>query len=271
MENATQDRGAATAGAPAVSDQDSPDATTRLLPRRLRWRKLGLWVLLGIAAVAAIPFANTTHKPLHNLLSHERLDEFFATTRQITGFTFVVCLCLAIWLLDRARARYLPYLLAALLVAGAIVHVLKVSFARVRPEVSMSITANGSPEAEHLLKHKPHLPLEPRLGDQWLMGRKGTGWFDSECTSFPSGHAASAFVIAVFLAALYPRARLLWFVLAFGCALARVRFRRHFIEDAMFGAALGAIMSMWVLSWHWPGRLGDWLGTRTGRRAPMGD
>ena len=191
------------------------------------------------------------------------MTEFLATTRQTTGMTVVCSLCLAVWLLDRPKARYLPYLLAGLLTMGASVQLLKGVFGRVRPEVSMTTTDRGAPEMANLLRHKPGLPLENRVGDQWLIGKPGRPWFVSECDSFPSGHAGAAVVIAAFLAALYPRGRGLWFVLAAGCALARVRYGRHFAEDVLFGAALGGAIAAWVFSWRWPGRIGDRLAKRS--------
>ena len=37
----------------------------------------------------------------------------------------------------------------------------------------MGTTDQGVPEMADLLKDKPGLPLEPRIGDQWLIGKPG--------------------------------------------------------------------------------------------------
>ena len=236
---------------------------SRLLPQPVSIRRIVLWLVVAVVAAAAIPLAGRTHIPLQSALMTNALTEFFATTRQITGLTAVVSLLAAIWLLDKKKAHYLPYLLAGLLAVGGSVQLMKGVFGRVRPEVSMGTTDKGEPEMTDLLKHNPGLPFEPRIGDQWLIGKPNRPWFVSKCDSFPSGHAAAAVLIASFLTVLYPRGRVLWFVLATGCALARVRYGRHFAEDVLLGAALGGVIAAWVFSWRWPGRIGDRLAGRT--------
>jgi len=92
----------------------------------------------------------------------------------------------------------------------------------------------------------------------WLLWNRptelaGLNWF----TSFPSGHSNQAFVLAVFLTAFFAgKGRVLWYILAVGCALARVRFERHFPTDILLGGAIGYLTAHHVLSWQWPVRLG---------------
>jgi membrane-associated phospholipid phosphatase len=62
-----------------------------------------------------------------------------------------------------------------------------------------------------------------------------------------------------FLLVVYPRAGVVWWALAIGCAFARVRFHRHYIEDVVFGAAEGWLLSQWVFSWRWPARVAQTL------------
>lgn len=62
--------------------------------------------------------------------------------------------------------------------------------------------------------------------------------------SFPSGHAASSFVAATFLAHYYPNYRILFFLLAGLIAFARVYVRVHYLSDTLAGALFGSIIAI---------------------------
>jgi membrane-associated phospholipid phosphatase len=69
-------------------------------------------------------------------------------------------------------------------------------------------------------------------------------------TSFPSGHAATAFAAAVAVGLLYPRLRKPLLALAALIALSRVYLGVHFVTDIVVGSALGAAIgyaSGWVV------------------------
>ena len=74
--------------------------------------------------------------------------------------------------------------------------------------------------------------------DQGLYGfsffRTGYEW-----TSFPSGHAATAFSLACALSILFPKGRFLFFTAAFVTATSRVFLTSHFVSDVIFGAYVG--------------------------------
>lgn len=76
------------------------------------------------------------------------------------------------------------------------------------------------------------------LFDQGLYGfsffRTGYEW-----TSFPSGHAVTAFSLAFALSILLPRGRFLFFAAALATAASRVFLTSHFISDVIFGACVG--------------------------------
>ena len=54
----------------------------------------------------------------------------------------------------------------------------------------------------------------------------------------PSTHAIVAFAAAAVLARLWPRARVIWYGLAAGCALTRVWTRAHFVSDCVVAAVV---------------------------------
>lgn len=58
--------------------------------------------------------------------------------------------------------------------------------------------------------------------------------------SFPSGHAMSAFAIAVPLCIFYPQLAAALFALAISIAISRVILGMHFVSDVVVGSLLGA-------------------------------
>ena len=229
-------------------------------PRPLDPRGFRLPVLLLVLALGLVPFADATYWPIYYFLKDRLpLDEFFSTTRQITGITMIGSLVAVIWLFDPPRRHTLAYLLLALAIGGLSNGLIKHVAGRYRPEFSISMDSPERKRLERFIAANPGTPVRIEQRDQWLLGKPGRPYFRSEFVSFPSGHANTAFILAAFLSILYARGRALWFLWAFGCALARVRYRRHFIEDVLAGGALGWMVALWVFSWHWPARIGHRL------------
>jgi len=99
-----------------------------------------------------------------------------------------------------------------------------------------------------------HLTGRPRPADS-----DGLSVFYGPSTdfhSFPSSHAAFAFMLATVAAAYFPRWRWLAYGGAIVIALARVMLDRHFISDIMVGAFIGYMAAYLVLRW-WPPRESD--------------
>jgi len=71
------------------------------------------------------------------------------------------------------------------------------------------------------------------------------GW-GYEQTSFPSGHATTIWACGVALAILFPRWRLLWYVLAILVSMSRVIVGAHYLSDVLAGAYV-AVMTVLVL------------------------
>lgn len=64
--------------------------------------------------------------------------------------------------------------------------------------------------------------------------------FGHEWASFPSGHSATAFSVAVTLSLLFPRFRILFLSAAAVVAASRVVLVQHYISDIVAGSILGA-------------------------------
>lgn len=76
--------------------------------------------------------------------------------------------------------------------------------------------------------------------------------------SMPSSHAVVAFGAAFALARLFPRAAVVWYLLAAGCALTRVLAQAHFLSDVVLSALVAAAVV--AGSWRWlGGRIGGAL------------
>jgi undecaprenyl-diphosphatase len=62
----------------------------------------------------------------------------------------------------------------------------------------------------------------------------------------PSGDVIVAFAACAILAHLWPRARVLWYTLAFSCAVARILVGAHFLSDVTVAAIFGWATALWL-------------------------
>lgn len=69
--------------------------------------------------------------------------------------------------------------------------------------------------------------------------------------SFPSGHAAFAFMFATMLSAWWPRGKVLWYSLAIYVSLSRMVANAHFLSDIIMGGLIGVLSALLIL-WRWP-------------------
>ena len=94
---------------------------------------------------------------------------------------------------------------------------------------------------------------------KWLAGRhrpvdffnKGLFGFDYfgmiyETTSFPSGHAVTAFTLATAVTLLFPRLRIPAFAAAAAIGISRIMLTSHYLSDVLIGAASGIIYALTV-------------------------
>ncbi len=149
---------------------------------------------------------------------------------EIFGYGYGTALAvLTIFVLDPSRRRFLPRFAAASVAASVCAHLGKMTIVRLRPR---------NPELEN---------FTGTVLDTFR------DWFpllasDSEFQSFPSGHTANAVAMMLSLMWLYPRGRYLFPLFAVLAACQRVQSQAHFVSDVFFGAALGYIVALLVLS-----------------------
>lgn len=68
--------------------------------------------------------------------------------------------------------------------------------------------------------------------------------FSTGGLALPSSHALVAFGAAAMLSRLFPRARLVWWSVAWGCGLTRMAAGAHFFSDIVVAAIVG-----WIVAW----------------------
>ena len=72
---------------------------------------------------------------------------------------------------------------------------------------------------------------------------------DYEWISFPSGHAATGFSVALVLMTLYPKWRILFLLAGLLIAFSRIFLTQHYISDVIFGSFLGIAST--ILLYHY--------------------
>ncbi|HPS56773.1 MAG TPA: phosphatase PAP2 family protein [Spirochaetota bacterium] len=95
-----------------------------------------------------------------------------------------------------------------------------------------------------LLKHLVHRPRPFVIQDAVVRAQLADMQFFS---SFPSGHAANAFMIAVILSAIYTKKRPVFYFTAFLVALSRIYLGVHYPLDVIAGALLGLSLTWLIL------------------------
>lgn len=159
----------------------------------------------------------------HHVVVRNVYDQDWARLLRVMGFWPTwLAIALAVFLQHReidatAAKKYFWLISGSPAVAGLVCEIMKLLIRRERPE-----TADG----------------------EWSF----RGWDDHPWStaglSTPSSHTMVAFAGATMLARIFPKARGVYYVLAWGCAATRVLAHAHYVSDVTFGALLG-----WAVAW----------------------
>lgn len=240
-----------------------------------RWTIIVFLALLAIGiaeAMVAVPSWYIVYPFIKDRLNF--LSSFFAATEQFASSTAIICAIVIVWIHRPDLRRTIVPFLISLLLATIVNTGIKFAAGRARPKYGVLMGDSQKREISDYLKDHDNPVLKPESGDYWMWFSKDrpglepfrffSGEFDGEklhpfgeYDSFPSGHATSVMVLATFLAILFPRSRIVWYILGIGCAFARVRFRRHHPADVIVGGAMGWFAVYLIFSWNWPFRLGE--------------
>lgn len=162
----------------------------------------------------------------------------------------------AVWLGDPRRRRRLLDLVAAVAVGWGACSLLKVMVGRPRPRPEYW-------DPYTFLWPWGEYPTEVEEGVLAVM----PAWDmrvapSADLWSMPSGHTAHAAVLAVFIAALYPRLRGLMWAMIGVVGFARLVFGAHWPTDVVAGAAVGIAAGRVAVGRYWGVRALDWIWAR---------
>jgi membrane-associated phospholipid phosphatase len=127
---------------------------------------------------------------------------------------------------NRVNANRALFVFAAVALSGIAAIVVKLMFARYRPNYFFE------------------------------KGLYGFDFFNGgyEYNSFPSGHAATIFSLATAMSLFWPKYRTTFFVVAFVVALSRIVLTSHFVSDVIAGAFIG-VLTVLIMQRYIPDRL----------------
>ena len=142
---------------------------------------------------------------------------------------------------DRRRVAIVLTLALAELLSSAAENAGKLTIARYRPYAAIDALRTAADD-------KPAILAKMGPGDSWVGWRPWNA--HSATQSFPSGHSAAAFALAVTLAAFYPRLAWLLWTLAACCALSRFLDAMHWPSDCWVGSLIGYASAWAALRTH---------------------
>ena len=161
-------------------------------------------------------------------------NDFWAFFEQFGLVWAGVLICIFLWEYHPEYRRYIAVFLAASIVTAIIVAVSKHTTGKLRPGLT-----------EGKVTFLPFLE----------------GWGRGDNICFPSGHTTQAFVLATFMACLYPRLRVFYYVVAAITGASRIVTTAHWPSDVYGGAILGygVTKGTYLLFERWWPVMGEWL------------
>lgn len=171
-------------------------------------------VLIAIAVIALSLLADDW------VAVHVRFERVYETDwgRMLRTFGYLplwLLAALALALHDRESRegwRRAALLAAAPTASGIVGELLKIAVRRLRP---------------------------PDVGSAYRFRAFSDHPFSSRGLGFPSSHAIVAFGAAAILARIFPRARVVWYAAAVGCAVSRLLAHAHYLSDVVAAACVG--------------------------------
>lgn len=223
------------------------------IPRIHVLRYFAISIVFAILAFVVAPFDPKITSTLNMTTQSGDLRRIMALSEIFAHGFGVVIVIAGILFLAPQKVRQLPRLVSCLTLVAVAVHLIKHLVLRRRPQ-SFVFLPEQSAESWWVLK----------VGDQPI--------WNSEflLQSFPSGHSANAFAIALGLSWMFPRGRILFFGLATMAMLQRIMFLAHWPSDCLFGVAIALTAAGNVFHAPLSSKLFAWI-EKPGATAPCPD
>ena len=194
-------------------------------------------LLLLLALGASVFFDGAIAKNLHGSSLPGDIERLVDLTESFAHGSGVAIILISVFILVPEQRRRMPRLVACPLLAGIAATLLKLIVPRVRP-ISMMDNIDG------------------------VIGHWGAGWGHPgpveslyAVESFPSGHTATAFGLAIGLSWVFPRGRWLFLTLAVLAGFQRIMLTAHWTSDVIAGAMLGLVIAGVLTQSSWAERL----------------
>lgn len=140
---------------------------------------------------------------------------------------------LTLWVLAPERRSKLWLAVAITLVSGATANALKSGFVRIRPHAEGTLRIDSEPQAWKTAENGVEL-VKP-------------SFWDARQRSFPSGHAATAWGLAIGLSFVFPRGISLFAGFATLASVQRLTSGAHYPTDVLAGAAVAFLAAALLL------------------------
>ncbi len=184
------------------------------------WR--GLILAATLAALAA-PLVYTADglisKTLRTAHIHGDFRKALDLSEAFAHGIGVTAILSTIWIVSVSRRRSIALAICMTLSSGLIANGLKATIVRIRPHSEGLKVVQEPSKSEH-------------------EGAVAESFWDSRQRSFPSGHSATAWGLAIGLAWVFPRAMGLFFVFATMASLQRITSGAHYPSDVLAGASI---------------------------------
>lgn len=188
---------------------------------RVDYRRAALVIVAGIISAHLLDPFFYTYFRITDIYSED-----WGRTLRVQGYVPVwLAAALALYLHERPVRWRASLLVASVGISGIVGELAKLVFRRERPY---------SQYGEYVFRSFSERP------------------FHSGGLALPSTHAIVAFGAAAMLARLFPRARFVFWALAWGCGLSRVAAGAHFFSDVIVAAVLAWVVAL--LLWRRYGR-----------------
>lgn len=156
----------------------------------------------------------------------------------------------AVWLsVAPERRHYVKIAILITLLSGLAANAMKASFIRVRPHSADDITVVQEPNTPVTSAKEDNIAADNELLNA-LPGSKEQvepDFWDSRQRSFPSGHSATAWGLAIGLSLAFPRACIVFVSLAVLASIQRLTSGAHFPSDVFAGAVIACLSAIAIL------------------------